>query len=458
VARPDGDAFATQAVIGRRIVLPRTILGAMILVLLTMRALLLAASGSGSFPIAGVPASGTVYDITSPPDGGWTFQGNPMALASGGYTYTGFVDGSGNIKVNVSQTGVSVSTVTLHAALEADDHDNPTLYVRPDGKLHAFYSKHVGTNIYERISNSTLASDPDLSDGFASENSLSSTFGSTGSTYPSSLYLSNVDGAGDYVFLFWREAAAGVPTQEWWYNAHDFSTTWGGTTHLHQQTYSKVDTDGVGRIDVFSSLHPDDGSTHIYHVYRESAAWHESDGTSIAASLPFADSDMTTVYTASGSDIVWIADGVTNSGNPVALFYRWPSDDTSDVRIMWSRWTGAAWDTHEVTAAGGYVPSSVEYPVGTFQDHYPGGAALDHADPNVVYVSKEVSGQFEMFRYVTADNGATWTGTQLTTASANKQMRPVSVRNPADVEAVWMDASDYTNYVTYSSGIKGYAP
>lgn len=418
------------------------------------RLLLAATGGSGSFPAP--PSVGTVYDLTANPDAGWSFQGNPMALASGGYTYTGLVTGDGDVKVNVSLAGVSVSTVTLHAALEADDHDMPSLYVRPDGKLHAFYSRHVGANIYERISTTSIATDPDLSDGFASETSLSSTFGATGSTYPSSLYLSNLDGAGDAVFVFWREAD-GSPTQAWWYAANDFSTGWTGHVALHSQTYSKIDSDGVGRIDVLSSLHPDDTSQHIYHVYRESAAWHESDGTT-TGSLPLADGDMTVVYTASGSDIVWVADVVTNSGNPVALFYRWPSDDTSDVRIMWSRWTGSAWDTHEVAAAGGYIPSSVEYPPGTFQDHYPGGAALDHGDPNIVYVSREVSGQFEMFRYVTANAGTTFTGAQLTSLSANKQMRPISVRGAADVTAVWMDADDYTNYVTFDSGMRAFAP
>lgn len=430
----------------------RRVLAIVLAVVLT-RLLLAATGGSGSFA---APTPPTIYSLTSAPEGGRTFQGNPMAFAFGGYTYVGYLEGSaGDVKIAIFTGGALVATRTLHAAMEIDDHDNPTMYVRPDGKLHAFYSKHVGPDIYERISTSTLASDPDLSDGFGAEASLSSTFSASQSTYPSALYLSNVDGAGDAVFLFWREFVGA--TSHWWYATNDFSTGWSGVSDLHTMTYSKIESNGVDRIDMTVSEHPISGADTIYHLYRESAAWHKSDGTTIGGSMPFAGSDMTTVYAASGSDLVWIADlAVTPGGDPVIAFWRYPSGGTSDIRAMYAAWTGSAWDVHEIVDTGGYIPDTA---VGAnpLEVYYPGGLALDHADPNIVYISREVSGQWEMFVYRTANGGATWSSTQLTSSSSEKQIRPVGVRDQDDIAMIW-DFGTYHSYVDYDLGMKGLAP
>lgn len=377
-----------------------------------------------------------------------------MAFTNGAYTYIFYVDDVGSTKVAIETGGAVVATRTLHATLEVDDHDNPTAYIRPDGKLHVFYSRHVGADIYERISTNTLAADPTISGGFASENSLSGTFGASASTYPSALYLSNVDGAGDSVFVFWRETGAG---QEWWYATNDFSTGWAGPVALHSFTYSKVESDGVGRIDMAASDHPfHDGATKIVHLYREAAAWHETDGTTIGGSLPFGLADVTTVYSATGSDTVWIADLAMDGADPVIVFFRYPSDDTSDIRAMYARWDGAAWDVNEIVATGGYIPTAA---VGAnpLEVHYPGGLALDHGDPSIAYISREISGQWEMFKYVTADGGATWTNTQLTSGSTDKQIRPLGVRDADTIPLVWLSGT-YASYVDYSLGIKALIP
>lgn len=45
----------------------------------------------------------------------------------------------------------AVDTATLHVRLEKDDHDNPALYVRTDGRITAFYQRHtVDRNVYIR--------------------------------------------------------------------------------------------------------------------------------------------------------------------------------------------------------------------------------------------------------------------------------------------------------------------
>lgn len=407
----------------------------------------------------GSPASTpNLRTLTSAPEGGWSWFEDPRAVAQGAYTYVGYIDSSGNVKVDVSLAGVHVATRTLHAALEIDDHDPPTLHVRTDGKLATYYSKHLGPNIYQRISNNTLTSDPTISGGFASATSLSAGFSAALSTYPSPLPLSNIDGAGPGVFLLWREHSGGVPYL-WYARSNDDGDTFGSAVHLHDITYSKAAANGTGRLDMACSEHPNGSTgdaTKIYHLYRESNAWKKSDGTTIAAALPMAGSDMTEVYDA-GTDPLWVSDiAIGAGGNPVIAFVTWPAGDTSDARYMYARWTGAAWSVTQICAAGGYLPDAA---VGgnPIEAYYAGGVILDSADPQIVYASREVSGQWEMFRYVTANGGTSFTSTQLTTSSAGKNFRPVSVRNPADVTVVWLNGT-YHSYVDYSVGIKGYIP
>jgi len=74
--------------------------------------------------------------------------------------------------------------------------------------------------------------------------------------------------------------------------------------------------------------------------------------------------------------------------------------------------------------------------------------------PNVVYLSKEVSGQFELFKYTTADNGASWTPEAITAASTNKQIRPISPKNaPVGKSPIWMNGV-YTTFEDYLTDVK----
>lgn len=412
------------------------------------RLLLATTGGSGAFPQG---LHGT--DLTSTPEGGWVWFVDPRAIASGGYTYVGYNAG-GDAKIDVSLAGVHQATRTVHAALEYDDHDVPSLYVRADGKLATWYSKHGGANIYQRISASTLASDPDLSDGFAAETSLSAGFSSAVATYPSPVYQSNQDGSGPALTLFWRETVSGV--QYCWYaQSSDDGATWSSAVHIANITYTKVVANGAGRMDLASSEHPADGATIIRHMYRESAAWHGSDGTTITGSIPWASSKLTTVYTASGSDLVWLWDIATDgSDNPIITFVRYPSASRTDHRYMYARWTGSAWDVHEVIAGGGYIVTDLTDDPN--QDFYSGGITLDQADPSYVYASIGVGGGvWEWRRGHTTDGGATWSW--VTLRSGTKVLRPVAVRNPADVVAVALDGT-YTDYLDYSQNIVGFAP
>ena len=74
---------------------------------------------------------------------------------------------------------------------------------------------------------------------------------------------------------------------------------------------------------------------------------------------------------------------------------------TSDHRYMYARWTGTRWQTSEITAAGGSISLDGKEP------YYSAGITLDHEDPSTVYLSRLVSGIYQVETWKTADGGAT---------------------------------------------------
>jgi BNR repeat-containing family member len=74
--------------------------------------------------------------------GAWTWFGDPRAVHHEGAhrrTYTGWVAPDGSIQVASfdHDTGQRV-VATLKARLQVDDHNNPSILVRPDGRLLVF--------------------------------------------------------------------------------------------------------------------------------------------------------------------------------------------------------------------------------------------------------------------------------------------------------------------------------
>lgn len=389
--------------------------------------------------------------------GAWSWFEDPRAIAYNGYTYVGYNEG-GDVKVSVySSTGAFVSTATIKSALQYDDHDTPTLHVTPTThKLVCFYAAHLGPVIYRRISTTSLDTDPDLSDGFAAE--TTTTFGEAAPdrffTYPSPVFTNNSDGGGvNTTWLFTRVHMGGTDT-EWHYAAStDDGAAFGSTVRLHSVTYSKIATNGTGRIDIACGEYPPDGSSKLYHLYRESTKWRKSDGTDMGAGIPFAGSDMTTVYDG-GSYNLWVWDCALNSSNqPRITFVKFIT--ATDHRYWYAAWNGSSWVTNEIAAAGSYIAGSLG--LDAAMTYYSGGIVLDHEDPRIAYASiyDTDSATWEMWRYVTDDLGVTWRRTRITAGSSAKNIRPVAVRDHSDDLAVVWFYGTYTDYTNYAVGIRG---
>lgn len=412
------------------------------------------AGGGVSFTLPSSP----IFDLAAAPSGGWSWFGDPRAVHHGGYLYVGYLDGSnGNVEVRAhnESTAVTSAAAVMHAALEIDDHANPSLLVRDsDHKLMVFYSSHFDTTMRLRISTNSLDSDPTLSGGFASEVSLDSQIGAQVYIYANPIQLTGE--TNDPIYLWFRDTPGGSALTLTYSKSTDGGATWGAkvqvaTKALPATAYWKLAQNGDDRIDIAIT---DDaplsltGNTSMFHFYMEGGLFYKSDGTQITATMPFAPSAGTIVHDASGvgeaHPSAWMQDIAVDplTNRPVIAYALYPT--TTNHRYWYGRWTGSAWDNHEIAAGGSYIDGAGSWP-------YSGGMAIDRADTSIVFASRNQSGQFEISEHQTTDGGTTWTEQAVTAASAVEQVRPAAVHNPGARRVVWM-AGTYDGFEDYSVG------
>jgi BNR repeat-containing family member len=119
---------------------------------------LIARAAGAALVLAGALGAAGAASAAVPPigDGAWSWFGDPRAVTHTGAhtrTYTGWVDRDGDIIVSSFDHATRERvTAVLAARLNRDDHANPSIQVRPDGRLVVFYSRHVGPAMHYRVS------------------------------------------------------------------------------------------------------------------------------------------------------------------------------------------------------------------------------------------------------------------------------------------------------------------
>ena len=408
--------------------------------------------------------------VETPPvitaNGAWCWFSDPRAVYHEGeqaQTFAGWVEDTGNIVVGAfdHQAG-TLTTHVVHDTLEVDDHANPSLLIRPDGHLMVFYSKHTGENIKIRRSlrpedasawepmreimpNDTASYEPGLRNKYC---------------YTNPYQLAD---EGHRIYLFWR----GLGNKPNLTYSDDGGVTWApgrivvqpAETYKDQRPYLKVASNGTNRLHLaFTDGHPRNEPTNgIYYARYQDGAFYKADGTLITAleALPFGPRDADVVYDARETNVrAWIWDVAEGSeGHPVIVYTRLPEVD--DHRYHYAAYDGEQWHDHEITRAGGWFPQTPEGEEEREQ-HYSGGVVLDHSDPSVVYLSREVDGVFEIERWTTQDRGVTWASEAVTTGSSYDNVRPVVVRNAAEQgpHVLWLENQRYIHYTDYHSAIR----
>ncbi|MGO1481980.1 MAG: sugar phosphate isomerase/epimerase family protein [Brachybacterium sp.] len=355
----------------------------------------------------------------------------------------------------------SARTVVLHAGLESDDHDNPALWRRADGRWVAVYSRHKSDDLTRwRISEGT---DPtvwgeersfDWTTLFDTPEQMRRLGGGRGVTYQN---VHQLDGV---LHCFVRA----INDDPCYLVSHDDGETWefGGRLLAREKIgyvngYARyasgthLGTDD--RLDlIITEHHPRDYATSIWHGYLSGGHLHRADGTRVGElgrgleqTAPRAE-DLTCVL-ASGStwggavmSHAWTTDLRRFADGTLVALMTARADDTLgtdtdrrqidpiDHRFLWAVLAPgqSEWQVRHLAYAG---PQLLPH-----EEDYTGLGTIDPGDPDALWISTVVDPRdgtelpvHEIFHGRTGDAGESWTWTPVTEGSATANFRPIAV-------------------------------
>lgn len=387
-------------------------------------------------------------------DGAWCFFADPRAVSFTGKfkrTYVGWVTKTGDIRLGFYDHHTQqIESITVKERLQRDDHANPALFITDEGYIMIFYSAHNGSDLFYRISEIP----EDISCWGEERKLLDNSEGRHGFTYPNPIQLKNES---NNLYLFWRGGNF-KPT----YATTQDGIHWRKAKTLIQgpgaRPYVKYATNDQDKIYfAFTDGHPnEERGNSIYCAYYHHGAIYKPDGEKIKdiAHLPIDPSEADQVYDAKGSGKnAWVWDiALDSDDHPVVVYAVFHSPH--DHRYRYARWFGTKWVDNEITSSGSWFP---ETPLGKdeTEPYYSGGIILDHTNPAVVYLSKEVNGVFEIEKWETTNYGKSWSSQAITRQSTANNVRPVVSRGSMQHEALlfWMQGQ-YIHYVNYNTELK----
>ena len=358
----------------------------------------------------------------------------------------------GNIEAAVYDitTGVC-NVVVLHKRLQADDHNAPAFFIRPDGRYLAVYTKHnCEKRAYWRIS-----ARPHDAGSWQPEKtfSLAGRIGKSRITY-SNLHCLSTE---KRLYNFFR----GINNDPTMMRSSDNGNTFSYAGKLFTQTlkgysnaYVKYASNGVDRIDLIcTEHHPRDFNNSIYHGFIRGGKLHTSDG-SVTDGNVFSDrgrsqTHLTRVFAA---DSVWNGETMTHAwttdlrldqdDHPVALITcranDIPENSTyDDHRFFYARWNGRQWIVHPVAKAGPCLWRQ--------EEDYTGLGSIHPHHPDTLYLSTPIDprnesplAHHEIFKGVTENGGASWRWTPITENSGVDNLRPyIPVWDAEHTVVIW---------------------
>lgn len=395
-----------------------------------------------TFILAAAPASARIVTWAH---GSWSWFGDPRAVhVTGQYneTFVGWIDWTGHVTIGAYDPTFGVMRTHVLGQIFHDDHSAPSIFVEPDKRLTVFWSGHNGATMDYR---STLRPE-DISAWGPLQHVTQRITGSLGFTYPNPVLL---PADGNKLYLFWRGADWSAD-----YATRTLAGTWSRSHRLiavpGQRPYLKVDTNGSNTIGLaFTNGHPRNVVTSIYYAALRAGALWTAGGRriSLVKNAPIAPRRADVVYNAGPSGIrSWVWDVAFGADQrPVIVYATFP---TNQNHAYWyARFNGRRWTRHFMTFAGGTIAPR------TIEREYSGGITLDHSNPSIVYLSREVHRSWEIQRWTTNDGGAHWRHTTVVRGGGTHNVRPVVPRgwNGGPMGLLWLrgDYRDYTVYRTW---------
>jgi hypothetical protein len=178
-----------------------------------------------------------------------------------------------------------------------------------------------------------------------------------------------------------------------------------------------------------------------YYVKYKAGVFYQASGAPIAdtAHLPIWNSLIDTLHNpalAKSNGSVWDV-AIDPFGRPVIVYDQFP--DGNNHYYMYMRWTGTSWFKKTLLNAGANMGG---------QDGFASGITLDHENPSIVYLTRQIGAVPELDKWVTHDSGSTWDTSAITRGSAKKNCRPCVPRGHktgGNIELIWL-YGDYTGY------------
>ena len=418
-------------------------------------------------------------------DAGWCWFQDERALVVGnrlvfGSVAAGRADASRRGAVEAtsvdlrtgSATRFRLSATPVEREGRYDDHDAPAFVVRGDGRILGAWAGHGFDNrILSRVTR-----EPDDPTSWSEER----TFVPSPSSKVSYTNLARLAAEHGRIYDFFRGLDDRFKPSVAWSDDGGERFTSGGVVidvpaAFRHRPYVKYASDGKGTVHlVYTEGHPRDFDNSLYHLYYRDGKLHRSDGSvirSLAEGLR-EPAEGTRIFQGDPRNVAWVSDLELDAlGHPFVAYSVQkdsaglpPGQGGSDHRYRLARWTGKAWEDHELAFAGTRLYAG--------EDDYTGGVALVPGEPTRVFVSTnadpttgaplvsaaDAARHWEIFRGETRDAGRSWRFQPVTRGSSADNLRPIVPRSRERGDVLLWLRGTYRSYTDYSLEAVGLLP
>ncbi|MBI2710841.1 MAG: VCBS repeat-containing protein [Actinobacteria bacterium] len=437
-----------------------------------------AGSTAGLPPADATAASSPGPVVVLDDNGAWSWWQDERALiTTDGQVLVGAVPSRSGAGGRTSQTEITrydpasgtLSRSVVGRGLRDDDHNSPALVQTPSGRVITAWAGHGEDSLVRTAHLDPTGTSWEVGPPVAG-------VGGGRVTYSNLMVVRR--GSGWRVYDFFRGGAGADPS---WIYSDDDGETWlrgGSFIAASGRPYANYASDGRRIWLSVSRGHPyETVNDPLYAGYIEGDTVYRADGVAVGPlSGTYAPDRLSLVYQPTERNrVTWatFTDGrsyddadawgsdirVTPDGSAVVAFtVRRPQPSPVPGKVFrfeyWrARWDGSRWVPRKVAEGGSELTRR--------EVEYSGLITLDPTNPDHVYISTNVdpltgaplvSGadgrvHYEIFEGRTADRGATWTWTPVTSASTVDNIRPVVPAPNGGVSAVLWLRGQYPYYL-----------